>query len=136
MAERDPVLVVRDPMARQIVRGEKTMEIRGQNHRKYVGRTVYIQASQRPEIIGSVHFLECVMLDDDAFRRRRREHLSQEDRPARYRSTYGYVFTDAREFERGVPIEVSRGSITWRAFRAPSPPQSDAEMVIASSSVR
>ncbi|KAK3287977.1 hypothetical protein CYMTET_4531 [Cymbomonas tetramitiformis] len=57
-------------VAKQIARGEKTVELRGQNHRKHVGGAVYTQASRRPEVNGSVLFKQRVLLDDEAFRRR------------------------------------------------------------------
>lgn len=112
----DPVLVVRKPYIDMILRGEKTLEIRGCRCLKDIGTRIYLSASGSGAICGSVIFEGCLgpmtLKDWDEYRAMHRV----DHREPMYKKTYGWRFATAEVIYPPIPYVVKRGTISWRYY--------------------
>ena len=115
--EDDPILVVKEPFASDLVDGRKTLELRHCPCRKDIGSKVLIAASGSPLVIGEVTYAGCVgPLSEMELRTRSAEHLF--NGRITYKYVYGWKFEKAQRYDAPVPYSSRAGAIIWRKFRS------------------
>jgi hypothetical protein len=107
------VLIVREPWATRLVRGEKTLEIRGSRCLKPEGERFYIARSRSGgRVVGEVAFVRCFgPMNDSDFDAMRAEHLVEG--PRMYNKTYAWEVGDAVEFAEPIAWSQPHGAVIW-----------------------
>jgi hypothetical protein len=109
-------LLIRDPFASQILRGEKIWEIRGRATQ--IRGPVVIVKSGTGKAYGTVNLVRVLgPLDAEDLKEALELPTSERDEIARdglpYPKTYAYVFSNPRWFERPIPYTHRSGAVTW-----------------------
>ena len=86
------VLVLKQQWLDAILKGEKSMELRGCASRK-VGQTIYLMASKTDFITGKATIASCKPLSEDEFRETRALHKSVAAAKP-YKKTFGWMLID------------------------------------------
>lgn len=109
-------LIVRDPFASQILDGDKVWEIRGRPTQ--IRGPVVIVKSGTGRVFGTVNLVRVLgplELDDLVHAPElpilEREEIRRNGLP--YLSTYAYVFSNPKWFERPIPYRHPSGAVTW-----------------------
>ena len=103
------VLMVKPHWGRLLLSGEKTLEIRGSDHYKYVGERIGISYSGTSAIQGFVDFVGTVgPLDPPTWRARRADHRVGGEQLPYGAHTWGWAM--ANPFRLNVPIQFERNA--------------------------
>ena len=110
-------LVVKDPFATMIVKGEKTWEVR--TKRTMMRTRIGIVKSGSKTVIGEVSILDCIELTDQMLDNGFAHHKIQDidqvfnhtgNRDIQY---YAWVLEKAQQYHRPMPYQHPPGAITW-----------------------
>ena len=108
----DPILTIQPGWLERILRGEKSMEIRGQGCPSKVGRQIWLCASESGEVTGKAIVVDQRKLSTGEWESMRPQHLVPGVR-SYGASTHGWMLAEVQRIP-AVPIRRKQGAIIWQ----------------------
>jgi len=114
------VLVVKQPWADKIVKGEKTWELRGRRTNKR-GRVAIAVSGQGGLIIGGATLVDChgPVKKDEMATALDKHCVPAASRLGRYDKTYAWEFKDACKLEAPITYTHRHGAVIWAKLPHP-----------------